>query len=67
MFWTNNMNVVLRSYSGNHIDVGIEWESLNWRFTGCYAPSTPEERQTFWKLLVRLLSLQSYFNEPWLL
>lgn len=67
LFWSNKLNVSLRSYSHSHIDVNIFWESLNWRFTGCYAPSTPNERMAFWSLLIKLHKLINSDNEKWLL
>ncbi|KAL8473801.1 hypothetical protein ACS0TY_030599 [Phlomoides rotata] len=67
LFWGNNINVSLRSYSFSHIDVTVAWESLNWRFTGCYAPSNAGERKPFWDLLRKLNSLKSDLNEKWIL
>lgn len=37
LFWNKNVEVNLRSFSLSHIDVSITWESILWRFTGCYA------------------------------
>lgn len=31
LFWSNEMDVSLRSYSFNHIDVKIVWNSNSWR------------------------------------
>lgn len=67
LFWCDNVNVLLRSYSSSHIDVSVGWESFSWRFTGCYAPSIPEERVAFWNLLGKLYNLRSDDYECWLL
>lgn len=44
MFWNKNLDVMLRSYSKCHIDVNVSWESISWRFTGCYGPYKYDER-----------------------
>lgn len=67
LFWNHNVNVVLRSYSSSHIDVGVVWENLSWRFTGCYAPPTPVDKKFFWDLLIKLHKLRKEPNEKWLI
>lgn len=66
-FWKNCVNINLRSFSANHIDVSVAWESLCWRFTGVYAPPIPEDRMVFWDLLIKLHSLKTNQHEPWLI
>lgn len=67
LFWSNKINVSLCSYSVNHIDVNVCWESVNWRFTRCYAPSVSEERVALWELLCKLYNLRIDESERWLL
>lgn len=67
LFWSNKINVLLRSCSSSHIDVNIIWESMCWRFTGCYAPAMPEERKAFWDLLAKFYRLRNGDNENWLI
>lgn len=67
LYWKSNVNVVLRSYSTCHIDVNVCWESMSWRFTGCYGPYKYEERKVFWELLMKLYSLRNNENESWVI
>lgn len=67
LFWNNKIDVSLHSYSLSHIDVSVVWESINWRFTGCYAPSIPEERLAFWELLFKQYKRRNNDCELWLL
>lgn len=64
LFWNKEMDVSLRSYSSNHIDVNICWLSIVWRFNGCYAPPVFEDRQAFWELLLKLFKLRNNHSEP---
>lgn len=37
--------VTIRSYSSNHIDCDIKWNSFTWRFTGVYGyPETGQKK-----------------------
>lgn len=67
LFWNKNVDVYLRSYSFNHINVYVCWNEVKWCFTGCYAPSNPYDRIAFWDLLLKLNCLRGDINEPWLL
>lgn len=67
MFLNKNVDICLRSFSSNHIDVSVNWESLHWRFTGCYAPARPQERGAFWELLFKLWMVRQSENEPWII
>lgn len=67
LFWNKNVDVSLRSFSSNHVDVSVSWKNLFWRFTGCYAPPTLSERSTFWDLLIKLHSLRTDNNERWVI
>lgn len=67
LFWNKNVDVSLHSFFSNHIDDSINWESLHWRFTGCYAPAKPEERVAFWDLLIKLWKLRQADDEPWVI
>lgn len=63
LFQSNKIDVSMRSYSINHIGVNIAWESLCWRFTGCYAPSIHEGRIFLWNLLLKLYKLRGGNSE----
>lgn len=67
LFWNNNMSITLRSYSFSHIDVDVVWESICWRFTGCYGPPNREERKSFWDLLCKLRILNNNNSASWVL
>lgn len=64
VFWRWGINVVLRNYSDNHIDVDVvEMDGFKWRFTGIYGFPQIEDRHKTWSLL-RDLHLQE--SLPWL-
>ncbi|KAL3825323.1 hypothetical protein ACJIZ3_021352 [Penstemon smallii] len=65
LLWPKEMNVVLQSFSKNHIDVHVYDDDSNssWRFTGFYGEPKDTDRHKSWQLLRRLASLS---NKPWL-
>lgn len=48
MFWRRGIDVALRNYSDNHIDVDVqEDDGYKWRFTGIYGfPQTEDRHKT---------------------
>lgn len=64
VFWRRGVNVVLRNYSNNHIDVDIfQDDGFKWRFTGVYGFPQTEDRHKTWTLL---RDLHAQENLPWL-
>lgn len=67
LFCNKNVDVSLRSFSSNPVDVFVAWNSLNWCFTGCYTPTTLAERSDFRDLLIKHHSLRFDNNESWVI
>lgn len=63
--WKGDININLRSYSLNHIDVLVKdnTNTREWRFTGFYGSPIASGRMVMWDLLRRLGQDQGY---PWL-
>lgn len=52
MLWRKGVNVILRNYSINHIDVNIvEDDGFSWHFTGIYGEPRLGHKHRTWKLL----------------
>lgn len=64
MLWRKGVNLNLRNYSVNHIDVDIvEDDGFTWRFTGIYGEPRLEHKHRTWRLLRDLHRLRDL---PWL-
>ncbi|KAA3462519.1 reverse transcriptase [Gossypium australe] len=63
--WKEVINVTLRNFSKNHIDVMVKEENSNqeWRFTGFYGSPYSNCKNDSWNLLRKLGEDQS---QPWL-
>ncbi|GLT27731.1 hypothetical protein SLA2020_027080 [Shorea laevis] len=65
VLWTNEVQLSLRSYSRNHINMGVDnLGHHTWRFTGFYGYPERNRRRSSWALL-RELAAQS--SLPWLI
>ncbi|XP_062006063.1 uncharacterized protein LOC133723263 [Rosa rugosa] len=64
MFWNDEVNVQVRTFSAHHIDLEIGGGpgDLRWRLTGFYGYPTTAERDKSWQLLRDLRDLDSL---PW--
>ncbi|KAF4362680.1 hypothetical protein G4B88_028733 [Cannabis sativa] len=64
LFWLDNVDVTLLSFSRGHIDVLVSILSFTpWRFTGVYGQLDSSLRHVFWNLLRRI----AYNNsDPWI-
>lgn len=63
LFWGKNVQVVLLSFSRDHIDVRIESSGRSWwRLTGFYGVANVSQRGQSWELLRRLAGMYSL---PW--
>ena len=65
MFWTQDVNLDINSYSRNHIDAIVKEteDNFQWRITGFYGHPETHRRYEFWHLLA---FLHSQFQLPWL-
>lgn len=55
LFWKQEANVTIKSYSPTHIDTMINEGGENaWRFTGYYGALETHRRHLFWSLLSTL-------------
>ena len=66
LFWNNDSDVTLKSFSRNHIDVFIKNSLIGlveWRFTGFYGDATRRSRRRNWELLEYL---RREYDNPWL-
>ncbi|KAL0350291.1 UNVERIFIED_CONTAM: hypothetical protein Sradi_4178300 [Sesamum radiatum] len=65
LLWRKSVDVVLQSYSHNHIDVYVRLNENQdwWRFTGLYGEPETAKREATWRLLSQLHT-QSVW--PWL-
>lgn len=63
LFWSAEIGFSLLSFSKNHIDGWVDWDSKNWRFTGFYGNPQTELRYLSWALLKNLCGNTS---TPWL-
>lgn len=54
LFWKEEVDVLIRSYSKFHIDASIIWNSKVWRFSGLYGNPNANFRRHTWELLQRL-------------
>ncbi|KAF4377541.1 hypothetical protein F8388_025032 [Cannabis sativa] len=63
LFWSINVNVVLKGYARSHIDVMVcSHGDLWWRYTGFYGQPEAHLRSQFWCLLERLAD---GYSGPW--
>jgi hypothetical protein len=63
LFWNDDLNVSIKSYSHSHIDAIIkEGTEEAWRFTGVYGAPETHKREETWALLRHL---DSMFQLPW--
>ncbi|KAF4388587.1 hypothetical protein G4B88_021498 [Cannabis sativa] len=63
LFWSSNVNVVLKGYARSHIDVMVcSHGDLWWRYTGFYGQPETHLRSQFWCLLERLAD---GYSGPW--
>ena len=63
LFWNNDLNAFIKSYSCSHIDAVInEGMSNAWRLTGVYGAPETHNRSETWDLLLRLNGL---YQLPW--
>ncbi|KAG8493308.1 hypothetical protein CXB51_010696 [Gossypium anomalum] len=64
--WKEDIIVILRSFSKNHIDAMVKEKNTNeeWRFTGFYGSPYVNNKNDSWNLLRKLGEDQSH---PWLL
>ena len=65
LFWTRDINLEIKSFSGNHIDAVVREADSNflWRITGFYGYPETHRRYDSWRLLA---FLHSQFQLPWL-
>ncbi|KAL3826043.1 hypothetical protein ACJIZ3_022072 [Penstemon smallii] len=66
LLWMKDIDVVVQSFSFNHIDALVFIDNNNntsWRFTGFYGEPVETNRHKSWKLLRHLASLS---NKPWI-
>ena len=65
MLWNDNVQLVLKSFSVNHIDVIVEQRGNEepWHFTSFYGEPDANKRNESWRLL-RELARQD--NKPWM-
>ena len=65
LFWTCEINLEIKSFSGNHIDAIVREADNNsmWRITGFYNHPETHKRYESWHLLC---FLHSQFQLPWL-
>ena len=65
LFWTRDINLEIKSFSGNHIDAIVREADNNflWRITGFYGHPETHRRYDSWRLLA---FLHSQFQLPWL-
>ena len=58
LFWNNNLDVTIKSFSCHHIDTVINKGKEDvWRLTGIYGAPETHKRQDTWTLLNRLSHL----------
>jgi hypothetical protein len=63
LFWSNDFDVSIKSYSHNHIDAVVnEGKSDAWRLTGVYGAPETHNRPKTWDLLRRL---DGFYQLPW--
>ena len=65
LLWTREINLEIKSFSGNHIDAIVREADSNsmWRITGFYGHPETHRRYESWCLLA---FLHSQFQLPWL-
>ena len=65
LLWTREVDIEIKSYSKNHIDVVVKEQGSNlcWRLTGFYGHPETYRRYELWQLLA---FLNSQFQLPWL-
>lgn len=64
LFWKYSINLLVESFSKNHIDSTIyKGSSEAWRFTGFYGELDTQKRKESWDLLCHL---NWHFKLPWL-
>jgi hypothetical protein len=63
LWWRDGVDVTVRPWSQNYIDVVIKFEGKEWRFTGVYGEPKTELRARTWEAL-RYLRAQD--DRPWL-
>ncbi|KAK4401671.1 putative mitochondrial protein [Sesamum angolense] len=65
LLWRKSVDVVLQSYSHNHIDVSVRLNESQdwWRFTGLYGEPETAKREATWRLLSQL---HTRSVRPWL-
>lgn len=54
LFWKENVQVKIRSFSFAHMDAMVSWEGVTWRFMGIYGQPVSQERRFTWDLIRRL-------------
>lgn len=65
IFWKDDRQVVLKSYSPGHVDTFVTDPNDNtWRFTGFYGNPVRNQRHLSWDLIRRLHSIYSL---PWVI
>jgi hypothetical protein len=58
LFWNDDFNVFIKSYSCSHIDAIIKEGTADaWRLTGVYGASETQKREETWALLRHLASM----------
>ncbi|KAK2650966.1 hypothetical protein Ddye_018455 [Dipteronia dyeriana] len=64
LFWSDNMDVIILSYSFFHIDVQVcSHQNLLWRMTDLYGHPEASQRHHDWTLLKRFHSMSTL---PWI-
>lgn len=65
LLWREDIDVILQSFSSNHIDVHVDNSSVLplWRFTGFYGEPNASHRTNSWALL---RTLSNHSSLPWL-
>jgi hypothetical protein len=63
LFWKNDINLSIESYSLSHIDIIVDGHTANpWRFTCFYGEPETHLRENSWNLL---RTLKNQHNLPW--
>lgn len=66
LFWNNEINVSLRSYSVGHIDYMVCFSDICWHFTRIYGNLIPHLRRFSWDLLRKLQAVPHVGSSAWL-
>ncbi|KAL8536143.1 hypothetical protein ACS0TY_011686 [Phlomoides rotata] len=66
LFWLNNINLYLGSYSSGHIDCCISGSDFNWYFTSFYGNPASNLCVNSWELICKISSPHGSGDSGWL-